>query len=167
MRRLVRRPPPADAPARARGIAAVELALLLVPLLLIVLGVAEFGRAIHTFNTLGKGARDAARHLSQHGPGDAAVQAEARCLAVHGRADCSGAALAPGLSTAQVQVCDALACPATHASQATGEGVVNLATVTITGYVFDSVLDIALPGVGTALGDRRFPPISATMRAPL
>ena len=29
------------------------------------------------------------------------------------------------------------------------------------------LLDIALPGVGTALGDRRFPPISATMRAPL
>lgn len=151
----------------AQGVAAVELALLLVPLLLVVLGVAEFGRAIHTFNTLAKGARDGARHLAQFGPGDAAVRAEARCLAVHGRVDCSGPALAPGLAVGQVVICDALACPATHANQATGLGVVNLASVTIEGYVFDSLLDIALPGSGAALVDRRFPAIGATMRAPL
>jgi Flp pilus assembly protein TadG len=112
-------------------------------MLLIVLGVAEFGRAIHTFNTLSKGVRDAVRHLSQFGPGDSTVQAEARCLAVHGRADCGGPALAPGLTTGQVVICDAVACPATHANQATGRGVVNLATVTIEG-VGESALDQAV-----------------------
>lgn len=152
---------------RTRGVAAVELALLLVPLLLIVLGVAEFGRAIHTFNTLGKSVRDAARHLAQYGPGDSAVQGEARCLAVYGRADCTGYPLAVGLTPATVLVCDALTCPATHANQPTGRGVMNLATVTIEGYVFTSVLGITLPGSGVALTNRRFPTISATMRAPL
>ena len=167
MRRMSSKSPRPGRPARARGVAAVELALLLVPLLLIVLGVAEFGRAIHTFNTLSKGVRDAARHVSQFGPGDSAVQVEARCLAVHGRADCAGPALAPGLTTALVVICDAVACPATHANQSTGRGVVNLATVTIEGYVFVSVLGITLPGTGVALTDRSFPPIGATMRAPL
>jgi len=152
---------------RSRGVAAVELALLLVPLLLLVLGVAEFGRAIHTFNTLDKSVRDAARHLSQRGPGDSAVWAQARCLAVHGDATCSGPPLAGGLSTAQVVVCDAVACAATHANQATGQGVINLVSVTIDGYVFDSVLDLGLPGTSVFFGDRRLRPISATMRGPL
>lgn len=149
------------------GVAAVELALLLVPLLLILLGVAEFGRAIHTFNTLDKSVRDAARHLSQHGPGDAVVWAQARCLAVHGDAGCQGAPLATGLGTALVVVCDAVACPSTHANQATGEGVVNLVSVTIEGYVFDSLPDLQLPGVGTVFGDRSLRAIGATMRGPL
>lgn len=152
---------------RARGVAAVELALLLVPLLLLVLGVAEFGRAIHTFNTLDKSVRDAARHLSQRGPGDSAVWAQARCLAVHGDAACSGPPLAPGLSTTLVSVCDAVACAATHAAQATGQGVINLVSVTIDGYVFDSVLDLGLPGTSVFFGDRRLRAISATMRGPL
>lgn len=86
-----------------------------------------------------------------------------RCTA----ASIAAAPRSPGLAVGQVVICDALACPATHANQATGLGVVNLASVTIEGYVFDSLLDIALPGSGAALVDRRFPAIGATMRAPL
>ena len=82
-----------------RGAAAVEFALLLIPLVVMVFGTTELGRAIYTYNTLDKTVRDAARHLSQHGPGDVAVQAEARCLAVYGNEACSGPALAPGLTT--------------------------------------------------------------------
>jgi Flp pilus assembly protein TadG len=150
-----------------RGVAAVELALLLAPMLVLLFGVTELGRALYTYNTLGKTVRDAARHLSQHGPGDSTVWAQARCLAVHGDTACSGPLLAPGLSTSQVSVCDAVACAATHANQATGQGVINLVGVTIDGYVFDSVLDLGLPGTGTFFGDRRLQPISATMRGPL
>ena len=144
---------------RARGAAAVELALLLAPLLLIVLATAELGRAMHHFNTLGKGVRDATRHLSQFGTADEVVQ-QARCLAVHGSVDCSGRPLLPGLSTALVSVCDAQRCPATHAAQSTGLGAMALVSVEIAGFRFAPVL----PGTWPAFD---FRPVAVTMRAPL
>jgi Flp pilus assembly protein TadG len=143
-----------------RGAAAVEFALLLTPLLLMVFGTTELGRAIYTYNTLDKTVRDAARHLSQHGPGDPVIQAEARCLAVHGNNDCSGSALAPGLTTAAVQICDALSCPGTHAAQPTGLGSVNLVTVGIQGYAYNSLVEFVIP-------DMTFNNIAATLRAQL
>jgi Flp pilus assembly protein TadG len=146
--------------ARIGGVAAVELALLLAPLLALLFGVAELGRAIYTYNTLDKTVRDAARHLSQHGPGDAVIAAEARCLAVHGTTDCSGAVVATGLSTAGVSICDASLCPATHAGQSTGLGAVNLVTVGIAGYAWASVVQWVIP-------DLRFNTISVTLRAQL
>jgi len=68
--------------SRQRGVAAVELGLLLTPLVVMIFGTTELGRAIYSYNTLDKTVRDAARHLSQHGPGDAAIATQARCLAV-------------------------------------------------------------------------------------
>lgn len=144
----------------ARGVAAVEFALLLPLLVAMVFGTTELGRAIYTYNTLAKTVRDAARHLSQHGPGDATIQAEARCLAVHGNPGCSGAPLAPGLNTSAVQICDALSCPATHANQSTGLGSVNLVTVAIQGYAYNSIVEFVIP-------DMSFNDISATLRAQL
>ena len=73
--------------SRPRGVAAVEFALLLTPLILLVFGTTELGRAIYSYDTLDKTVRDAARHLSQHGPGDATAAAEARCLAAYGSLD--------------------------------------------------------------------------------
>jgi Flp pilus assembly protein TadG len=142
------------------GTAAIEFAFLLPVLLLMIFGTTEIGRAIYTYNTLDKTVRDAARHVSQYGPGDATIAAEARCLAVHGNTDCSGSALAPGLTTGAVTICDAAACPGTHAAQPTGLGQVNLVTVTISGYDFDSVVEFVIP-------DLEFGAISATMRGHL
>jgi Flp pilus assembly protein TadG len=144
----------------ARGVAAVELALLLTPLLVMLFGVTELGRAIYSYNTLAKTVRDAARHLSQHGPGDAVIAAEARCLAVYGTTDCTGTVLAAGLSTDQVVLCDAVLCPATHAGQSTGLGSVNLVTVGISGHTWSSVVHWVVP-------DLRFNTISVTLRAQL
>jgi Flp pilus assembly protein TadG len=152
-----RRPLPAS---RMRGVAAVELALLLTPLVLMVFGTTELGRAIYSYNTLDKAVRDAARHLSQHGPGDATVAAEARCLAVTGTTDCSGAALAPGLTVAMVTICDASLCAATHANQLTGLGSVNLVTAGILNYPFNSVVTFVVPNMN-------FNNISVTLRAQL
>jgi Flp pilus assembly protein TadG len=143
-----------------RGIAAVELALLLTPLLLIVFGTTELGRAIYSYNTLDKTVRDAARHLSQHGPGDATIAAEARCLAVFGTTDCSGTAVVPGLTTAMVTICDASLCPATNANQLTGLGSVNLVTAGIVNYPFNSVVAFVVPSMN-------FNNISVTLRAQL
>ncbi|HVQ05026.1 MAG TPA: TadE/TadG family type IV pilus assembly protein [Burkholderiaceae bacterium] len=138
----------------------MEFALLLTPLVVMLFGTTELGRAIYTYNTLDKTVRDAARHLSQHGPGDVAVQTEARCLAVYGNESCSGPALAPGLTTAAVQICDALSCPGTHAAQPTGLGSVNLVTVGIQGYAYNSLVEFVVP-------DMTFNNIAATLRAQL
>ena len=143
-----------------RGVAAVEFGLLLTPLLLLIFGTTELGRAIYSYNTLDKTVRDASRHLSQHGPGDLVIATEAKCLAVYGTTDCSGSPVAPGLTTGMVRICDALLCPPTHANQLTGLGSINLVTVSIQNYAFDSVVEFVIP-------DMTFNNISTTLRAQL
>ena len=142
------------------GVAAVELGLLITPMVLMLFGATEFGRAIYTYNTLDKTVRDAVRHLSQHGPGDATIQTQARCLAVYGNAGCSGNAIAPGLTTGQVTLCDAVSCAGSHASQPTGSGVVNLVSATVVGYAYTSLVPFVMPSLN-------FNNISVTMRAQL
>ncbi len=55
---------PAALPALQKGVAAIELAFVTLLLLLIVAGIAEFGRAFWHYNALAKGTRDAARFMS-------------------------------------------------------------------------------------------------------
>ncbi|WP_280155679.1 TadE/TadG family type IV pilus assembly protein [Piscinibacter sp. XHJ-5] len=147
-----------------RGVAAVELALLLMPLVLITFGATEIGRAIYTYNTLDKTVRDATRYLSQHGSGDVTVQNQAACLAVYGNTTCTAPALAPGLTVSNVSVCDPVACPATHQGVATGLGTVNLVSISIgapaTAYTFSSLVSFVFPSLN-------FNSISCTMRAQL
>ena len=145
---------------RQRGVAAVEFALVLPVLLAMAFGASELGRAIYTYNALDKTVRDAARHLSQHGPGDPVIQAEATCLAIYGDTECSGTPVAPGLVSSMVVLCDALSCPSTHLSQATGAGVINLVSVSIQGYEFFSAVTYVIP-------DLDFNQITALMRAQL
>lgn len=145
---------------RQRGVAAVELALLLTPLVMMIFGTTELGRAIYSYNTLDKTVRDAARHLSQHGPGDTVVADEARCLAVYGTDDCTGTAVAPGLTVGMISICDAALCAGTHANQTTGLGQVNLVTVSIQGYAYTSLVQFVVPSM-------TFNNISTTLRAQL
>ena len=72
----------------------------------------------------------------------------------------SGAPLAPGLTTANVTLCDSLSCPGTNASQPTGQGLINLVTVTVTGYAYSSLVQFVMPNI-------TFNNISVTMRAQL
>lgn len=51
-------------PRHSAGVAAVEFAIVLVVLMLIVAGIVEFGRALWYYDALAKGTRDAARYLS-------------------------------------------------------------------------------------------------------
>lgn len=146
--------------ALLRGVATVEFALLLTPLVLMIFGTTELGRAIYSYNTLDKTVRDAGRHLSQHGPGDALVATQARCLAVYGTTDCTGAPVAPGLTTGMVSICDALLCPSTHASQPTGLGSINLVTVSIQNYPYNSIVSFVVPNM-------TFNNISVTLRTQL
>lgn len=155
-------------PHKQGGAAAVEFAILLIPLLVILTGITEFGRAMYYYNTIAKVARDAARLLSTQTPSDPdypALLAKATCTAVYGNQACTGAPLLPGLTTAMVSICDPQSCPSTHATQGTAP-VINLVTVTIGGpnspYTFESLAPFTPALFGVPSFD--FGTISATMR---
>lgn len=148
-----RGPRRAGACERQRGVAAVEFAIVLIPLLLMLCGVAEFGRAIYQYDALTKATRGATRYLSQFSPDDAGYPAaQAKCLAVHGNTGCTGNPLVGGLSTSMVVICDrveASGCPGmTFASVNTYDngagagvpaGTVNLVAVKISGFTYTPI----------------------------
>lgn len=140
----------------ARGVAAVELGIMLVPLLVLTFGVTEYGRMIYTYNALEKATRDAARHMTSPSPNRTN---EAINLAVYGSVAPTGTPLAPGLTTANIAICDAATCPGTHNNVATGSGAIDLVTVRITGYVYTSIVTYVAPATWP------FNEISTTMRS--
>lgn len=152
--------------SKQRGVAAVEMAFLLVPLIFIVFGITEFGRAFYQYNTVVKATRDAARYLSGQQPGT--KDAEAKCLVKYGDysaclADPSytGTLLAPGLATANITICDWPRC-ANHYLQGSAP-VVNLVSVTVSNYQFTSLVPFVTSGLSTiTFGD-----IHTTMKANL
>jgi len=154
---------------RQNGVAGVEFAIVLIPLLVMLTGITEFGRAMYYYNTIAKAARDAARLMSTQTPSDPSYPNlinQATCTAVYGNPTCAGAPLVPGLAPAMVSICDRASCPGTHANVATGTGVINLVTFTVGGsnnpYIFQSLAPLT-PGLfGVASFD--FGPISVTMR---
>jgi len=54
-----------NSPRRWRGAALVELALVLIPLMIIVFGITEFGRVLYQENTLTKSVTVGARHITR------------------------------------------------------------------------------------------------------
>lgn len=143
-----------------RGAIVVEFAVLLIPLLLLAFGAAEYGRALYQYNTLVKTVRDSVRLLSQHHPTEAASYAlaldDARCLAVHGNTGCAGPALAAGLTTDMVEIAS------TTIPTAAGTRI-TLVEVRITGYGFNLVFNPAKL-LGSASDVISFGDIHATMR---
>lgn len=143
-----------------RGVAAVEAAFLLIPLVILLLGIAELGRVFYQYNSIAKATRDGARYLSMMAPGTG--HAAAKCLVVTGSPTCAEGPLVAGLAVSHVSVCDATTCAATHANVAAdgnGVPVMNLVTVTVTGYQSVNFLPIPVPSI-------EFDPVSATMRQP-
>jgi hypothetical protein len=141
---------------KVRGAIAVEMALLMIPLIVMAFGAAEFGRAIYEYNTLAKSARDAARHVSQSVSSDPLI-AEAKELAVYGTI--TGAAptpLLPNLSESNVTI---LSPP----PDASGLSLVTVCIGCAERYRFDFVFNPKI-----LYGDTRtsidFFPIHATMR---
>lgn len=123
------------------GVAMVELAIILPLLLAICFGITEFGRAIYTYNTLAKSARDAARYLSTQAAGNGAAWSVARNLVAYGNPAGTGSLLVPGLDkNSMVAICDASNC-AGNKDQGSNP-VINTVTVTITGYPFKPVIDL-------------------------
>jgi Flp pilus assembly protein TadG len=148
-----------------RGVAAVEFGILIVPLMLMLFGLTEYGRAIYQYNTLVKATRDATRYLTTVAPGNG--WAQARCLARYGNTTCAGSLLAPDLTDDKVVICDATNCTTTHALVPTGSVAVNLVTITITNYEFKSLINFPLGGLSAGAPDITFGDISNTMRQAL
>ncbi|WP_430229536.1 TadE/TadG family type IV pilus assembly protein [Nitrosomonas communis] len=142
-----------------RGAVAVEFALVLIPLLMLALGAAEFGRAMYQYNTLVKAARDSVRYLSHYNPSSTnytQAQTEAKCFAVYGNSECTGQTLAPGLATSMVNI--------NPINTTTAEGTpITLVEVKITGYIFNFILD-PRTFLGGGEGSITFDDITATMR---
>ena len=59
-----------------------------------------------------------------------------------------------------VSICDAVLCPSTNANQSTGLGAINLVTVGIQNYPYNSVVQFVIPNMS-------FNNISSTLRAQL
>ncbi|WP_048440729.1 TadE/TadG family type IV pilus assembly protein [Caenimonas sp. SL110] len=136
-------------PSRSiRGVASVELAVLLIPLVIMAFGMVELGRAFYHYNALVKSVRNASRYLSMHQRNE--VNAQARCLAVHGNTSCGGDPLLAGLETGMVAIAYESAVP-------TGHGSIDLVTVTISGYPFSTLTSMPVDAM-------RFGDISSTMR---
>lgn len=130
-------------PSRHRGLAAVELALLVPIFLFLVYGTAEFGRALYQYTTLTKAVRGAAQYLARNAvtagvvaPTGAQLTA-ARALAVYGQPVTGATALLPGLSTTDVTIT-----PQTLAPSLTPNYIVVSAS-----YSFQSAFGGLIPGL--------------------
>jgi Flp pilus assembly protein TadG len=160
---------------RQRGVASVEFALLLVPLLIIGFGVLEYGRLLYHYATVVKSVRSAARLMAQRNPDNPSsytiALSEARCLAVYGVLQCSQnqEPLVPGLKPSHIKICDRSSvteCDGLSLSDvknvATGNdtGTLNLVMVRITGYEFN-FLGLPFTGADSSLV---FQPIQSVMR---
>lgn len=85
-----------DMAGRERGVAAVEFALVIALLLLIVAGIFEFGRAFWYYDALAKATRDAARYLSTASPLDSGAESNAKDIVA--QAACAAGLPVPGLN---------------------------------------------------------------------
>lgn len=134
--------------ARQGGVAAIEFAILLVPLLIMTFGLTELGRAFYYYGSVVKSTRAAARYLSTQLVG--AGYAEARCIAVYGQTTCTGDALVPGLTTDMVNI-------VATAGVETGAGALDMVKVEIQGFPFVSYVPFVIKDIA-------FAPISTSMR---
>lgn len=156
---------------RQRGVAAVEFGILIIPLMLMLFGLAEYGRAIYQYNTLLKATRDAARYLTTVDLGsDKEVKVKvAECLVLYGKqtSDCpDNKPAAPNPDALAPYVAKGMISISNKVIDIEGDAV-NLVTVTISGYQFKSLINFPIAGLGVGAPDITFGAISNTMRTVL
>ena len=147
---------------KQKGVAAVELALIMVPMLIMCFGIVEVGRALNYYNGLVKSTRGAARYLTRQNlngmtpttrsPAQELAVTAAQSLAVCGKTSCSSGdpKLVPGLDRlSQVEVTP-------YPPVSTGQGSVSLVSVTISGVDFTSFLPFSISTF-------RYSPVKITM----
>jgi Flp pilus assembly protein TadG len=142
-------------PRKQSGVAAVEFALVIVLLLIIVAGVIEFGRAFWYYDALTKATRDGARLLSEvpaESIGSSVTAAEDLVI------DAANASNVPGFDRSHVDVtCDGATC--------TNDTAPANVRVAITGYevTIGGWIPVFLPTGGATSFTRELAP-ATTMR---
>lgn len=160
--------PAALSPARGqKGVALIELALVLPLLIILSVMVTEFGRAFYYYNTMAKSLRDAVRFLSMQDPSAASTEpatiTRARHMVVYGvpAPALDTLPLVPGLSLANVPESNIVWTWTDTAPR------YRMVSIQITGYNFQPLIGQAF---GLSLvneqGVLAFGPIAAHMRAP-
>ena len=139
-----------------KGVAAVELALIMVPMLILCFGIVEVGRALYYYDGLVKATRGAARYLTQQNLNDTAsynaAVAIAKSLAICGKKSCAASdpKLVLGLDNpSQVTV-------TSYPTVLTGAGSASLVSVNIASVNFTSFLPYGIASF-------TFAPIKITM----
>jgi Flp pilus assembly protein TadG len=135
-----------------KGVAVIELALVLPTLLIMTFLVTELGRAIMQYNALTKSVRDGARYLTTQTPGTGITQA--RNLVVHGNTAGTGTTVAPGLTNTNV--------PDPTWQLAGALPQINTVTLRVQGYAFRPMVGSVF---GVGLGPYTFSDIVVTMRS--
>jgi Flp pilus assembly protein TadG len=117
--------------ARQKGVVAIELGLLLVPLTIILFGMIELGRGFYQYNTLVKSTHNAARYLSTQVRGVGIAQA--KCMVVAGtlNTEACSTPILPGLGTAMVTVRYIDGVSTCSAGAVSGCGAINLVEVCV------------------------------------
>lgn len=141
--------------ARQSGVAALEFAIALPVLLLLLLATAEVGRLLSQYDTLTKAVRDATRYLASNALGGSTgvvvitpqVQTQTQNLVVTGNVNGTGGALLPGLVVGNVTVT-----------------TVDSAHVSVTAsYNYQPLFGAVMPTFGTGSGSVSFSfPLIAT-----
>lgn len=155
------------------GVAVVELAFVITPMLLLCLGVTELGRALYQYDGVVKAARGAARYLTQQNLNDADSYNTAVAIATS-MAVCAKPPPAPNASYAPCGASDAKLVPgldnesqvmvALRPGVATGAGSVSLVSVTIGDSGSKAVkFKSMLPIPGSWLDSFSFAPVAITM----
>lgn len=153
-----------------RGVAAIELAIILPVLMLLCFGTLEAAHALTAYKRLLNHTALAARYLASVTPGNGTTVAQ--CLVITGQPSstlpCSGTPVLPGFANATITVADASNSPTTKRSQLTSANTggirVNLVTVTVRNYQHTMLLGNALGGIIGQSSTITFTPVSATMR---
>lgn len=148
-------------PARQRGIAAIELALL-VPLIFVLLPVPLLlGRVCLNYAVLHKAVHDATRYLSAVAPHELTTPARALQAAAHAQAMIAAATAGTGAAPAEGTIffwCGAAACGATLANPpatvriyttiALSDGIFDAVTQYYLTTPFTLTVDVTMPYVG-------------------
>lgn len=141
---------------KQRGVAVVELALLLPFIVMFLIIIADFGRALYQYNRVAKSVRNSVRYLSTQPPDNAVVNARAVNLVVYGSIAPTDDPIDPAVTADMVEIAPS----SFHA----GTPMIRTVTVTVIGYTFSPFA----PNVfGHEFASIEFPAISATMRNPL
>lgn len=123
-----------------RGVAAIELALILGPLLTLCFAGLECGLALQQYHTLHRSVVTAVRFLSLSQPGDVVANHVAQCIVLTGSADmkdgnCQSMPIIPNTTLNNVSTCDVVNCPGSqHWKQTSGQEI-SLVTIQTQGMV--------------------------------